>query len=179
MRQQLICACAQSIFWDRYLRNEVRAGAYSVQRPRRICAGSRDPATLDGPGGGGPISVIPGCPRERSRLISRAGSAESLCNSKTSFDAFRKSVRCSISQAHESPGAFKSEQTLKAVVTRPMEMQMTIEDFDKYTRPTGARYLRHTNAIPTILITVPRSQQEAYRQLLADPLRWMDTVRFL
>lgn len=56
---------------------------------------------------------------------------------------------------------------------------MTIEDFDKYTRPTGARYLRHTNAIPTILITVLRSQQEAYLQLLADPLRWMDTVRFL
>ena len=59
-----------------------------------------------------------------------------------------------------------------------MEMQMKIEDFDKYTSPTGTRCLRHTNAIRTILIMVPRGQQEAYLQLLANPLRWMDTVRF-
>jgi len=55
---------------------------------------------------------------------------------------------------------------------------MKIDQFDKRADPSGTEYLRHTNAMRTILITAPRGQQEAYLQVLADPLRWMDTVIF-
>jgi hypothetical protein len=59
----------------------------------------------------GPISIVPGCPRQRSRLISRAQSKKSLCKCKTLVGAFRKSVRSSIQKLKESPGALTKKRS--------------------------------------------------------------------
>jgi hypothetical protein len=45
------------------------------------------------PGSTGPISIVPGCPRERPRPISRARFEKDLCICKQLVGAFRKSVR--------------------------------------------------------------------------------------
>src|ERR1700686_4940031 len=62
------------------------------------------PGAFNSRGSTGPISIVPGCPRECSRLILRARS-ENLCGCKKLVDAFRKPVRCFIQEAQESSGA--------------------------------------------------------------------------
>ena len=57
-----------------------------------------------------PNSIVPGCPRERSRLISRARSKKVCAYAQTLIDAFRKSVRCSLQKLRNHPEPSQRKQ---------------------------------------------------------------------
>ena len=57
---------------------------------------SCEPGAFNSRGSTGPISIVPGCPRERSRLIFAGTIPKSLCICTKLVGAFRKSVRCFI-----------------------------------------------------------------------------------
>jgi hypothetical protein len=72
----------------------------------------REPGAFISCGSTGPISIVPGCPRERSPLISRAR-CKSLCECKNIVGAFWKSVRCSMEKLgnHPEPSQKSKEKT--------------------------------------------------------------------
>src|SRR5271166_595952 len=76
---------------------------------------SCEPGAFHSRGSTDPISIVPGCPRERSQLISRARFQKSLCKCNKLVDAFRKSVRCSIQKLrnHPEPSQRKQRKELR------------------------------------------------------------------
>src|SRR5271165_1377953 len=92
---------------------------------------SCEPGAFNSRGSTGPLSIVPGCPRARSRLISRAPS-KSLCTCTTIVGAFRKSVRCSIQKLgnHPEPSQRKQRKELRK------EHAVYAEDYTEWTRRT-------------------------------------------
>src|SRR5271165_4557055 len=64
---------------------------------------SCEPGAFHSRGSTSPISIVAGCPRERSRLISRARLQKVCADAKILVGGFRKPVRCSIQKLRSRP----------------------------------------------------------------------------
>src|ERR1700674_2740070 len=71
---------------------------------------SCEPGAFNSRGSTGPISIVPGCPRERSRLISRARSEKKFVQMQTTCWRVSEIRAMFYAEAQESPGALTKKQ---------------------------------------------------------------------